>query len=66
VRQPDGFEPGRDAFVAVFTRAAFLAFDLELSAAELAHTSEDHIASLTLSLELMVSLRLRIAVDFAV
>jgi hypothetical protein len=65
VRQPHSLETGRDAFVAVFTRAAFLAFDLELSATELASTGEDHIVSLTLSLGLMVSFELSVAVGCA-
>ena len=66
MRQPHRFEPGRDALVAVLTGTAFLVFEFEPLAAHLAHASEHHIVSLTLSLVLMVGVRLRIAGRIAV
>jgi hypothetical protein len=61
-----GFAAGWDAFVAVFTRSAWLAFDLESLAAELAHLCKDHDQSLMLSVGLMVSVRRRVAGSIAV
>lgn len=66
VRQVDGFEAWWDALVAVEAGAAFLGFDLEALTAEFAGAGVCHIGFVTLSLGLMVCIRLRVAGSIAV
>lgn len=66
MRQPHSLETGRDAFVAVFTRTARpWAPELKPLTAQPAHLRKDHDQSLMLSIGLMVSFELSVAVDCA-